>query len=404
MFAKGRSAKSPRKQTVYQEGVLLKVLAGSYFLDGPSQQLLVRQLRQLVNISERHFESLYIASLTRFAEYTQTIPSQTGGPLSGLFNEGLARAVSVTKQAILSEQYPKDSLYHYALFTAALLSDVAKLVIHQRTLVTDHEGKVLGDWRPLNGSLVSLGAQYYKMYQIAPIYQRLVSSITPMLAQTILPKIGFEWIVSDFKVFSAWLDALSGDFKQTGVIAHELSLMPQEEWLALLAELGQVPVELKESSHEAGEAFFQWLKQGLEDGSLKINAAESGIFMTEDGLFLERNKVFRQFAEHTGQSADMVTAYQEFAKLFGANDVAPAQYFDAQVRRGESLATPFGNRSLLTGMAVSDSAMLIMNARVPAVSSLLKALQSTDKTSERSLPTLKSPANPAQPLSPKPVR
>ena len=59
----------------------------------------------------------------------------------------------------------------------------------------------------------------------------------------------------------------------------------------------QVPVKQKESTAiEHGLSFYRWLKNRIEQG-LAPNRSESGFYITDEGLFIERNKLFKDFLE-----------------------------------------------------------------------------------------------------------
>ena len=181
----------PTNMQTYKAGHLLPVLSAKELLaTGPHHGLLA-QTRDLAGLPDHYFETLYEALINHFAEFVQVLPTQNNGMLNGLLNQSLARAMKALQNFLLEHTgEPADPLLNYAVFTAALLTDVSKVIINQKIAIVDENGVYIDHWRPYEGSLLGR-AEYYKIYPIAPLYQRLEHSITPLLARQLLPEIGF---------------------------------------------------------------------------------------------------------------------------------------------------------------------------------------------------------------------
>lgn len=392
-----RNFRKKTKSKIYQAGDILPVLSADELLAAGRHHALVEQLRSLCGVPDEYFDSLYFGVLSNFAEYVQILPLEEKGPLSGLLNRSIARAVIAFKNFILAQGKTVDPLLNYAVFTAALLSDIDKVVINHKIVLVDEKGIFVDDWRPFEGAMLGRG-HHYKIYPTAPIYQRLQDTIAPLLARQILPELGFLWIANDPKVFAEWLDALRGDDRQGGRIGRALAFIKLDDIFNLEDTLPQVDAEPFNSDEtKYGEAFLEWLKKGLANGDIKTNTSDATVHIVEEGVFLER-KLFKQFAEIFNVPVNMNVVFTQFGNLFGiakkgGYDYSFDQYFSeypqSQANNGKAFSSPLSkrHRSLRDGMVLVDPAVLFVNTKIPATTPMLKAMQSKEHH-QRSLPNV----------------
>lgn len=397
MFVTGHiSQKQGVSHKIYAAGSVLPVLSAADLLASSRHQGVLRQLRGMVFMEDSDYAKYYETVLNNFAEFVQVLPRDVNGPLSRLLNEGISRATIAVKTYLASVD-DVDPLVLYAVFTAALLRDVSRAITNYKVIVCEEGGTYIDDWQPFIGSLVGQG-EFYKLYPLAPVYQRLDDKLVPLLARQLMPKEGFMWIASDLQLFADWLDVLSGEEGQGGSVSHTLSLMRQDEFLNLLNALVDVQVEMMIGEDtKYGDLFYAWLKDGIASGEIAVNTTDAGVFMTVDGVFLERNKVFHSFAERSKLPVNMNVVFAQFGNLFGiankgGGDYMNAQYFsDAPAGKGGgkfAFSSPLASRqrSLRSGMLLSDPAMVFMNAQIPATTSLIKSLQTRTPASHQ-MPT-----------------
>lgn len=390
----------PTSLQVYKSGHILPVLKAVELLGNNRHQSLIEEVSILSKLPDDYFASLYEDAINNFAEFVQILPMQINRPLSGLLNQSLARANLVLKNFVLDQGKNVDPLWNYAVFTAALFSDVSKVIINQKIIIVDKEGNFVDDWRPFEGSMVSLG-QYYKIYSIANVFERLRHTITPLLARQLLPELGFLWISSDPKVFADWMDALRGDEDQGGKVSRALALIRREDEIALFESIPQIEVDQIESEATIhGEAFFNWLKNGIASNDIKTNTADAAVHVVDAGVFLDR-KIFKQFSDLYNVPVNMHAVFTQFGNMFGIEkkggyDYAFDQYFsessDATSNQTVSFASQANanrKKSLRDGMVLSDPNMVFVNAQIPATSPLLKAMQPKTQESSR-LPSVSS--------------
>ena len=386
MFLKGKlGGLSQSKQQHYKAGQLLPVLNSAELIEGNRQAAILDQFQKMSGVNNEHFTALYEPVFKSFAEFVQLIPSKPEGVLGALLNEGIARSFVAT-QRFLSEFTEPDPLYTYGIVTAGLLRDVAKVLINQRVITTDEDGNFVGHWYPFTGPMLEK-AEFYKFYPINTRYHRLENNLVTMLARQLMPEIGFNWLTKDWEVFADWLDALRGDASQGGRLARALELFRNEEFYKLVETFGQFPVDVTNpTATEHAEDFYNWLKNGIENGDIKLNEADAKVIMVEEGVFLDA-KLFKEFADLSNVPVNMHVVHTQFGNLMGiaplsGQDFQFEQYFSSnpaeRVVKGRTFGSPIGvqPKSFRDGIVVANSEMIFMEAaRVPAVSNLMKAVQ-----------------------------
>lgn len=386
MFVTGiMSQKQGMGLKTYIPGSVLPVLKAAELLQSSRHQGLLSQLRSMVFVDDDAYALFYESTIHAFAEFVQVLPTEPNGPLSHLLNEGLSRATIAVKN-YMSEGAGVDPLIMYARFTAGLLRDISRAVINHKVVLCDEGGNYQEDWQPFTGSMVGQ-SKFYKLYPLAPIYQRLDKSLTGLLARQLMPEEGFLWITSDLQLYADWLDYLSGEDGQGGGVTHGLSTVRPQDVLNLLNSLVQVPVEMQQAADtQYGDMFYAWLKEGIADGTIPVNTTDAGVHMTVEGVFLERNKVFHHFAEQSKLPVNMNVVFSQFGNLFGVaskggNDFMHAQFFSEYPTtlndKGMAFSSPLSSRqrSLREGMLLGDPAMVFMNAQMPATTDMLKSMQ-----------------------------
>ncbi len=385
------------KKKTHRPGYILPVFSASTLLVSPRHETFLYQLRKLIDIPDELYAQLYQATINAFAEYVQVLPTVVNGSLSGLLNDGLVRAYLMVK-TLLDETKLQDPLMVYAAFTAGLFIDVSRIITNYKVVITTEKGDYLDDWQPFRASLFERGT-HYKLYELAPVYQNLEKNLTPMLAQHIMPEDAYLWVAHDLKVFADWLDILCGDKLRGGKLVHILSLIKPEDMLALLEKLQHVPIEIELAEVDPyGEQFLEWLKEGIEKGDIPLNSNDSGVHVVEDGLFLERAKVFQQFVEMTRAPVNSNVVFAQFGNLLGipskgGNDYMHAQFFsEGSAYHTVSFSSGFGNQSgaMRDGMLLSDASVVLTGSKSASVSSQLKT---SAKVADSHKPPVGSPAN-----------
>lgn len=385
MFTRNKTNPSHEIKKTYKSSQLIPVLKSEGLFKSSRHQGLLRELRAMIFLSSSEYDRFYQATLNQFAEFVQVLPVVMSGSLSGLLNEGLARAVIAMKHYVSEHEHP-DPLFTYALFTAALFLDIAKVVTNYYVILSTEEGAFLDYWHPLEGSMVEK-ADFFKIYPLAPIYHRLERPLAQLLAQQVMPREGFLWIASDLNMYADWLEALGGDSGQTGTLAHLISLLPKDEIANLLNALAQAPILLQEGKmYPYGELFYEWLTEGIANGEIAVNTADAGVHVVAEGVFLERNKLYHHFAQVCTLPVNINTVFAQFGNLFGIVEKGGADFLHAQYfskyqsgmgNKSLAFSSPLNSmqRTTREGVLISNPAVIFTKTAIPSVTDSLKSTQ-----------------------------
>lgn len=400
MFIRGASGPvgHPKLHT-YEEGRMLPVLSGSDLLFSSRHKGLMRQIRDLAGLPEEDYQQLYGRTLEQFFEFVQVLPQKQNGVLGSMLNYGLARAVIALQKFCQQKNKKPTPLLKFAVFTAALLRDVGKVVSQQHITLVDESGEYIEDWNSLSGSMVGRSA-YYKIYQIAKRYFRIESEVTPLLARQLIPREGFLWLSSDLGIFSDWLAALLDEEGVGGKeITWALSLIRREDLVNLLTTLDGASVDMEVSeTTEYGEAFLSWLKEQIESGELPVNADEASIHLVEQGVLLER-KLFKQFVDVMNMPVNWQVVYNQVGNLMGipkkcGDDFLHAQFFSvdevASSGKVSTFASALGQRTshqYREGMLLNNSDLVFLS-KLPSTNYLIKSVQTVTPDFHKQPPSL----------------
>lgn len=411
MFLKGIMGNfSASKQQVYKEGYLLPVMTSEKLLAAGRHQAVLRQLKDTCGLPEEYYEAFYRPMVDAFVEFVQVLPTEFDGPLCGMMNEGIARAMIAMQTYQLEHQGQVDPLKAYAAFAAGLFRDISHVLMNQRVVLTDEEGKFLENWHPFSGFMVGR-AEFYRLIPVASVYQRLDVTLRHLLARQLMPARGYQWIAADLHILADWFDALSGEQGGAGTLMHTLAYMKRDDVVSLQNSLVQVPVKQAESSAtEHGQAFYRWLTDGLAKKQINVNTADAAVHIVQEGVFLERPRLFKEFLEVYNQPVTLNVVFAQFGNLMGiakkgGYDFMNAQYFSEYSEGRESGARAFASpisgkqQSLRDGMVLADPSRVFLNARIPAVTPLLRQMQSK-AVAHYDLPSLTSDTTPSPTPSP----
>lgn len=362
MFIKGSSGigAHPKLHT-YEEGFLLPVLTADELLVSSRHKGLLRQVRDLcVEFSQSDFDHSFGLLLHYFIEFVQLLPQESNGIMGSLLNTSLARAVTTIQKYV---QFRKNAspLLKFAVFSAALLKDIGRVISNQRIVLTDEAGELFRDWNPFSGSMVGQ-SEFYKMYPISAKYLKIEKEATPLLARQLIAPDVFLWLSHDPVVFADWLAALLGE---PGVGSKEISLAisrtKREDILAILNGLDSAPVEMIEPPEKYADDFYRWLKEGIEKGEIEVNTDKASVHVVNEGVLIEK-KLFKQFADLMKLPVNFSVVYVQFGNLMGipkkgGNDYLHAAYFSPS--EGASSFTTFSGKTTQVGKGAVHEGMIV---------------------------------------------
>ncbi len=296
----------------YTERTLFKVLAPEELL-GDLHQKLIDKLPRLLELPEDYFDTLYKPLIEQFATLVQALPTEAGGSVCGLLNEGLARAYFTMEQYVATHSQHQNQRHHYTVFSASLLKMLGKIASGRQVVFCQKDGTATKTWNPFDSEIL-FETDYYRIRHVVDDHPELFRHLTPILAQRIMPKIGFAWIAECEATLYLWFSLLQENYEDLSAyeILHELAQKKSLSYFTGPDFL--LPFALQEiKTLQYGEHFLEWLKARLAKGQLSVGQDNSWIHELDGGLFLEIDKLYKAYEKHTGRSGGK--AAQQFEKL-----------------------------------------------------------------------------------------
>ena len=342
---------------------------------------LVSRIQALAGTTQAHFETYYQATLDRYADHCQQRPALQPSHRhpSGLLRLGLETAVAALKvrQAYLlppgsvpEEAVLKKDLWTFAVFTLALLHGLHEPALNQ--IVTLYGKDSEARWNPWSGTMIANpDVMGYAIETEGFPKATSVPATSLLLAhQAIEPK-GMAWLASDQRVFSAWVGCLSGNQQVVGILDDILG----KAWVSLNREGEKIRSEKSETTNDQevrssksietrnlgqetsgamrdesviiedqpnqeepkqqqeapASKFVEWLREGLETGTIPCNSPNARIHVVPEGVLLVTPNIFKDFVDECGgggvgrlyrscSSSARNTSRQPAAKIFMSID------------------------------------------------------------------------------------
>lgn len=291
---------------------LTRTLTATQFLAEEKRQNLLLKMNELCALEASRYESLCMVLIENLVNYCQSLPetsnsyySQQGGLVDHALNRTEA-ALSLFKEFMILDQSEllseEQKLWQYALFTAAILQGIGKLFVDYRINLFDINGQHLKQWNPLLESLVNTGSYYdYEFQKESDIEFR--RRLNLLLARTLMPVSGFNWIASNPQILAVWLALLNEDQRSAGTLGAILIRADAIAIQRYITEFmvrsgvsrggrygragtfsGGVPETIAEKEQAMGVEFIQWMMKSLDEGKIMINKAP--LFMVPGGMLM----------------------------------------------------------------------------------------------------------------------
>ena len=387
-----KTVKTGRKdisKIAYSEASLFPVMTADELLANSNRARIVKKIEKLADVHPDDFRILYMNLIRHFVEYVQVIPAFPFHKLGELMDDGLLRGLMAMEACHKDHTVSEDPRLTYAVFSAALLLDVAKVATQQRIMISDEEGKCIREWSPYDNVMVGQ-EKYYKIRFLGPGYAQMGELVTAIIARQIIPQQAFLFIAEDYHVLQMWLAMFNEDERTARVLGEILSRIKQKfDQFKEMHRLPMMDLELEEpEAVKDGEDFLAWVKENIENGHLKINHRDSKIFMVTEGAFLD-SSVFQQFCETYGETyrgqRDWIVVAKQFNHLGigkkSGEDYKFDEYFsdtgDSYTKRAfmsskESSKTAYATKR--QGVVVGKTDVLFADSSKYTVDSHLKAI------------------------------
>lgn len=346
-----------RKTQTISERTVFPILPAKVLLSTLQRQKWIEDIQELVNAPTEYFAALYQQLIENYVMFVQALPVNNESRLSSLIDEGLLRALYILRVQKQETSGEKDPLITYVLFSAALMFDIGFVTSNRSIMISNKQGEFIKQWWPHTGAM-QLSDGYYKIRRGGGMPAWLSRRVAVLFAYQLMPQVGFDWIAKDAYALNTWiallnneqegLDALKMYFDRSVEMLNDFKA--REIFMALNIETITNPAETA-----LGEDFLEWLQQGLQDGTIKINTMDASVQMLKNGMLLETPAIFKEFSKNSPNHPNWQTVYDQFKKLgiLGATeqDIKTGRYFyTAKATEGfaKTAAQQFGKTSLFS--------------------------------------------------------
>lgn len=263
------------------------------------RQKLLEHIWQRTSLSRKHFASLYLAPLQRYAELVQQFPASEAhhhAYQGGMLDHGLeivAYALKLRQSYLLpSGTTPEDQVVQAEAWTAAiayaaLLHDIGKIAVD---LHVEHaDGSI---WHPWHGPL----ARPYRFRYRQDREYRLHNAATGLLYRQVLDGEILDWLSTFPPLWSALLYVLAGQYEHAGVLGE---LVIQADRASVAQALGGDPARAMAAPKQALQRkLLNGLRYLLKE-ELKLNQPQaSDGWLTQDSLWLVSKTVSDKLRAH----------------------------------------------------------------------------------------------------------
>ncbi len=246
----------------------------------------------------------------------------------------------------------KQDVWTYAVVLAAWLRNTGEALLEQRVTLHDRVRRPMEVWIPWAGPMNQSGGAFYRVDSCPSTATDLAQLGLPLLVAHVVPVDGLRWLAAHEDALVACLHTLGGFAPGASVIREIVSrtMHPSDAKSApedlesplennLNSDRGTAAPPAKSTRQEfptptveprtavaeregkdvsrlgtdeadgqrtaatgdhqardSGEAFLEWLRNGIRSGVLTVNAPKGHLHMVEAGLLLASPGVFRAFA------------------------------------------------------------------------------------------------------------
>jgi integrating conjugative element relaxase (TIGR03760 family) len=278
---------------------LMRPESATFLLSTTRRQKLLEHIWQRTSLSRKHFASLYLAPLQRYAELVQQFPASEAHHHAypgGMLDHGLeivAYALKLRQSYLLptgttpEDQVVQAEAWTAAIAYAALLHDIGKIAVD---LHVEHaDGSI---WHPWHGPL----ARPYRFRYRQDREYRLHSAASGLLYRQVLDREILDWLSTFPALWSVLLYVLAGQYEHADVLGE---LVIQADRASVAQALGGDPARaMAAPKHALQRKLLDGLRYLLKE-ELKLNQPQaSDGWLTQDSLWLVSKTVSDKLRAH----------------------------------------------------------------------------------------------------------
>lgn len=289
-----RSPSSPGAHGPAPVEYALPVRSPDALLGASKRAAAIRQIKALVSATDRHFETVYRATLIRWAAFAQELPASEAhhhAHQGGLLDHSLdvaRRALLIRRQYMLPVGAPPEAAtrdadrWTYAAFVSGLLHDAGKPATDQEVELYAADGTKAGLWNPWAGPM-SPGLYYFMRFRTSRVY-RHHETVAAFLAAQLLPQEAIAWVGQDAQVMPVLIGALSHHATAGGALSEIVGLADQHSAASALGgDAVQMPGARRKS---LAVVVRETIRDLIDTVEIPINRPGAGAFISDDSLWL----------------------------------------------------------------------------------------------------------------------
>lgn len=357
MFGKMEKRAQGKRHRIGQR---LPILRAGAILADRRYRFYISQVKKLADLPDEHFDQFYWSLIERFVEFVQAFPENTDGFLGSMATSGLLRALNVLHVFVTEFDAP-GPLERFALFSACLLQQIEQIVTRAKVFITAEDGATTKIWQPFSGTLLDEAAgESYKIIPLVGGYQRMEAAVRISLARQLVGEPAFLSIANDSSLLMEWFEALLDEDREGFLRLQKVLKAYRSKQDNLMDDL-VFDIEVLESpATEHADAFLEWLREGLQNNSIKVNTADAHVHVAGSGFIVEEG-LFEIFAQRYNRA--LVKGFvvsNQFDVLVGKAGLKT----DVLAVSGEKKSTfsnPFAKKAETTvkqGVLVTDSKLV----------------------------------------------
>ena len=266
----------------------LPVLSARALIELTGQYSRLAHIRRIVQIDDATYQTLYQATIERFATLVQLMPASQAhhhAVPGGLFVhtlEVLEHALTGRQQYKLplfaSEKQQEDErhLWTYAVFIAVLLHDAGKRLTLCRLILDD--GRELA---PFSTDPATLAGRHYRIVFNDPKYHALHEQIGLAFIGHLLPPLAQDFILPRLHIMRQVMGYIHGDQETAAIIGD---IVREADRKSTGASLQHIPArKFKGATLEnIGERLMTRLRHLLADNRFAINSRNGNVYTIGD--------------------------------------------------------------------------------------------------------------------------
>lgn len=266
---------------------------------------LIMAIKQLVAVTDKHFELYYLGPIHEFLVLTQCLGKDSARERFSAIIRGLKlRRPLLLPTGVESESIRKSKdLWTYITFVALLLCGIGPAVLGKSIVIKDsfNDRTPARRWHPLIAPI-----QPPQVYRVTG-EQDATRYSTAYFLPRLLPNACLHWIAQDAKAFNTLSELIVTPNPESllGALllrAHNIAASVPEALQSSDPSINSAqnvnPTESTEHPPSAGILFYKWLKNHIKTAS--SSSLEPLCFNTNYGLALICPDIFKHYANNNG--------------------------------------------------------------------------------------------------------